>query len=107
MVPASCFIGPNVVIESGARLGERVRIVANGYVGAGAQIGDDTLIYATGRRGYKSGGFNLNTPEHSIFSSFQPEFVTDVEIGLKADWTIFGAKARTDIRTLLRPPQLR
>ncbi|CAG9181012.1 UDP-3-O-(3-hydroxymyristoyl)glucosamine N-acyltransferase [Cupriavidus respiraculi] len=46
VVPASCFIGPNVVIERGARLGERVRILANGYVGAGASIGDDTLLYA-------------------------------------------------------------
>jgi iron complex outermembrane receptor protein len=55
------------------------------------------LLYVTGRRGYKSGGFNLNTPEHSTYSSFQPEFVTDVEIGVKADWTVFGAKARTDI----------
>jgi iron complex outermembrane receptor protein len=55
------------------------------------------LLYVTGRRGYKSGGFNLNTPEHSVFSSFQPEFVTDVEIGVKADWTVLGAKARTDI----------
>jgi iron complex outermembrane receptor protein len=61
------------------------------------QLDPDTLVYATGRRGYKSGGFNLNTPDHSMFSTFQPELVTDVEIGLKADWTIFGASARTDI----------
>ena len=27
VVPASCFIGPNVVIESGARLGERVHLL--------------------------------------------------------------------------------
>lgn len=46
MVPASCFIGPNVVIESGARIGERVRIVANSFVGAHAEIGDDSLLYA-------------------------------------------------------------
>jgi UDP-3-O-[3-hydroxymyristoyl] glucosamine N-acyltransferase len=46
VVPASCFIGPNVVIESGARIGERVRILANGFIGAGAEIGEDTLIYA-------------------------------------------------------------
>ncbi|MNL05286.1 UDP-3-O-(3-hydroxymyristoyl)glucosamine N-acyltransferase [compost metagenome] len=46
MVPASCFIGPNVVIEAGARLGERVRVLANAFIGAGAEIGDDTLIYA-------------------------------------------------------------
>lgn len=46
VVPASCFIGPNVVIEAGARLGERVRVLANAFIGAGAEIGDDTLIYA-------------------------------------------------------------
>jgi len=46
VVPASCFIGPNVVIEPGARLGERVRILANAFIGASAEIGDDTLIYA-------------------------------------------------------------
>ena len=46
VVPASCYIGPNVVIERGARLGERVRILANGYVGAQAEIGDDSLLYA-------------------------------------------------------------
>src|SRR6185437_14949811 len=66
-------------------------------LGLDYQLEPGALLYVTGRRGYKSGGFNLNTPEHSLFSSFQPEFVTDVEIGLKADWTIFGAKARTDI----------
>jgi len=46
VVPASCFIGPNVVIEAGARLGERVRILANAFIGAGVEIGEDTLIYA-------------------------------------------------------------
>ena len=61
------------------------------------QLDPRTLLYATGRRGYKSGGFNLNTPDHSEFSSFQPEFVTDVEIGLKTDWTLFGVRGRTDI----------
>jgi iron complex outermembrane recepter protein len=66
-------------------------------LGLDYQLDPQTLLYVTGRRGYKSGGFNLNTPDHSIFSSFQPEFVTDVEIGAKADWTVFGAKVRTDI----------
>jgi iron complex outermembrane receptor protein len=66
-------------------------------LGLDYQLDPRTLLYVTGRRGYKSGGFNLNTPEHSTYSSFQPEFVTDVEIGVKADWTVFGAKARTDI----------
>ena len=66
-------------------------------LGLDYQLDPGTLLYVTGRRGYKSGGFNLNTPEHSVFSSFQPEFVTDVEVGAKSDWTLFGVKARTDI----------
>jgi iron complex outermembrane receptor protein len=57
----------------------------------------DTLLYVTGRRGYKSGGFNLNTPEHSIYSTFQPELVTDVEIGAKSDWTLSGIRGRTNL----------
>ena len=61
------------------------------------QITPSTLVYVKGSRGYKSGGFNLSTPKQSAFSEFKPEFVTDVEIGLKADWDIMGIKARTDI----------
>lgn len=61
------------------------------------QLSPDTLLYVTGRRGYKSGGFNLNTPEHSIYSTFKPELVTDVEIGVKSDWTLFGLRGRTDL----------
>jgi len=66
-------------------------------LGLDYQLDPQTLLYVTGRRGYKSGGFNLNTPEHSAYSRFQPELVTDVEIGVKADWTLSGIKARTDI----------
>jgi iron complex outermembrane receptor protein len=66
-------------------------------LGLDYQVTPQTLAYVTGRHGYKSGGFNLNTPEHSIFSTFKPELVTDVEIGLKADWRLFGAAARTNI----------
>jgi iron complex outermembrane receptor protein len=61
------------------------------------QASADTLLYVTGRRGYKSGGFNLNTPEHSIYSTFQPELVTDVEIGVKSDWTLYGVRGRTNL----------
>ena len=61
------------------------------------QIAPETLVYVKGSRGYKSGGFNLSTPKQSAFSEFKPEYVTDVEIGLKSDWDIMGIKARTDI----------
>ncbi|WP_338299793.1 UDP-3-O-(3-hydroxymyristoyl)glucosamine N-acyltransferase [Pandoraea sputorum] len=45
VVPASCVIGPNVVIEAGVRLGERVRLMANVFVGRGTTLGDDVLVY--------------------------------------------------------------
>jgi len=61
------------------------------------QILSETLLYVKGSRGYKSGGFNLATPAQSAFSEFKPEFVTDVEIGVKSDWEIMGMKARTDL----------
>jgi UDP-3-O-[3-hydroxymyristoyl] glucosamine N-acyltransferase len=44
-VPASCHIGPFVHIAKGAVLGERVSIMANATVAAGARIGDDTIVY--------------------------------------------------------------
>ncbi|MDB5394364.1 MAG: TonB-dependent receptor [Rhodospirillales bacterium] len=56
-----------------------------------------TLFYVKGSRGYKSGGFNLSTPRQSAFSSFKPEYVTDIELGVKSDWEIMGVKARTDL----------
>jgi len=61
------------------------------------QVLPQTLLYVKGSRGYKSGGFNLATPAQSAFSQFKPEYVTDVEIGVKSDWELMGVKARTDL----------
>ncbi len=61
------------------------------------QLTPETLLYVKGSRGYKSGGFNLSTPKQSAFSEFKPEYVTDVELGVKSDWEIMGIKARTDL----------
>jgi len=61
------------------------------------QVTPTTLVYAKGSRGYKSGGFNLSTPKQSAFSSFKPEYVTEVEIGVKSDWELMGVKLRTDL----------
>ncbi len=55
-----------------------------------------TLLYVTARRGFKNGGFNLNAPADSAESTFKPETVNDVEIGLKSDWHVLGAAFRTD-----------
>ncbi len=66
-------------------------------LGLDYQVTPRTLLYVGVRRGYKSGGFNLNTPEHSAYSIFRPERVTDLELGVKTDWEFLGIKARTNI----------
>lgn len=48
------------------------------------QLSPRSLIYATTRRGYKSGGFNTVTA--LTLSSFGPENATDYEVGVKSRW---------------------
>jgi|SRR5579871_607451 len=50
---------------------------------------DETHLYVTYRRGYKSGGFNSGGFEQG----FKPEFLTDVEIGAKHAGTLLGMPA--------------
>jgi iron complex outermembrane receptor protein len=60
------------------------------------QLTPDTLLYSKASRGFKSGGFNgAGSPPYQI--EYESEFVTDVEIGIKADWDIDGVKLRTNI----------
>ena len=58
------------------------------------QIDPDTLVYVRSSRGYTSGGFNGVAPPQ--FRDYKPEYDTDVEVGIKADWEIAGIKARTN-----------
>jgi len=64
-------------------------------LGLDYQVTDDTLLYIASRRGYHAGG--LNDIESTVPVPYDPEFVTDVEIGVKSDWTIGGANARTNL----------
>jgi iron complex outermembrane receptor protein len=65
-------------------------------VGLDYQLDPTTLVYVTGRRGYRSGG--LNTQSGGVVApQYQPEKVTDVEIGVKSDWVLMGLQARTNV----------
>ena len=59
------------------------------------QVTDDVLAYVAQRRGYKSGGFNQNAQD-TQFASYQPEYMTDVEIGTKAQFDVGGVAVRTN-----------
>ncbi len=59
------------------------------------QITPDTLVYAKGSRGFKSGGFNGAGGVY-FPSRYKSEYVTDAEVGLKSDWDIDGVKLRTN-----------
>lgn len=58
------------------------------------QLDPDTLLYVRAGNAYRPGSSNPNVPAE--FQSLKPEHVTDVEIGAKVDWTLFGAHLRTN-----------
>ena len=45
---------------------------------------DETLLYATGARGYKGGGFNPPASTPGLYSeTFDPEYINSFEVGMK------------------------
>jgi len=65
--------------------------------GLGYKPDKDVLLYITNRRGYRSGGFNGQAQTRGGLTPYKPETVTDVEIGVKADWQLFGAPFRSNL----------
>jgi len=63
------------------------------------QATPDLFFYGVARTGYRAGG--ANTPVLGTvlqpYQTFAPQTVTDFEIGMKADYHIAGARARTNI----------
>lgn len=58
---------------------------------------DQVLLYATSRRGYRSGGFNITSNSTAeLLPAYEPEKVTDIELGMKSDWTIAGMPLRVN-----------
>jgi iron complex outermembrane receptor protein len=60
------------------------------------KITPNILVYVTNRTGYKSGGFNT-VVNSQVPSSFAPEKVKDIELGMKADWNLAGIPMRTNV----------
>ncbi|MCP1471302.1 iron complex outermembrane receptor protein [Sphingobium sp. OAS761] len=63
------------------------------------QATPDLFFYGVARTGYRAGGANTPILGASLqpYQTFAPQTVTDFEIGVKADYSIAGARARTNI----------
>ncbi len=65
-------------------------------VGMDYQVNPNLMAYVVGRHGFKSGGFNATTGIPGT-QQYDPEKMTDIEVGVKADWRIGGMPLRTNI----------
>ncbi|MBU3992704.1 MAG: TonB-dependent receptor, partial [Alphaproteobacteria bacterium] len=68
-------------------------------LGANYQVTPDALVYLAHRRGYRAGGYNtpLLDPYLSAEQTFQPETLTDWELGLKARAQLGSVRATLDL----------
>ncbi len=63
-------------------------------LGLDEQLTPNTLIYIRAGNAYRPGGTNLAVP--APFNAFQPEHVTDVEMGFKTEWDLWDIHGRTN-----------
>lgn len=60
-------------------------------LGVDWKVDSDTLVYITSRNSYRSGGFQSRPFDNlTAAQTFDPETVTDIELGLKRDWSLGG-----------------
>ncbi|MEJ0038101.1 MAG: TonB-dependent receptor [Gammaproteobacteria bacterium] len=60
------------------------------------KVTPDALVYAKYSRGYKTGGSNPTSIDPAALT-FRPEYVEDVEVGLKSDWNWNGVRAQFNV----------
>ena len=63
---------------------------------ANYELRPDTMGYATVSRGYRSGSFFPRAIRPSLFA-YDPEYVTNYELGLKSEWTLGTRPIRTNL----------
>jgi iron complex outermembrane receptor protein len=63
-------------------------------LGLDDQLTPNILVYVRAGNAYRPGGISTNAPAN--LADYQPEHVTDVEIGEKADFTLWGMKSRVN-----------
>lgn len=58
---------------------------------------EDTLLYVTNRRGYRSGGFNGGATTPATFTALRPEILTDYEAGFKTQGRLGDMRYRASL----------
>lgn len=68
-------------------------------VGFDWQVTPDLFTYISTRRGYRTGGINTPTFGGRLapYQSFGPERVTDLELGVRSDWTLGDVRVRLNL----------
>lgn len=113
--PQFTFAGPNVCAlprnATGVDLSTCVRTISGKWsattynLSADYRFSDDLMIYVTTRRGYNGGGFNASVPDTATpgapLPTYDPEYITDYEAGIKADWSLWGRPIRTNLSAFL------
>lgn len=72
-------------------------------IGLNWQVNDDLFLYAVKRHGYRAGGINAPTlvGRMAQYQAFEPETVTDYEIGMRSDWMVGDVAVRTNISAFI------
>jgi iron complex outermembrane receptor protein len=65
-------------------------------VGLDYRMSPDLMVYVASRRGYRSGGFN-SFASAKADQSFGPEYVTDLEFGLKSNFHVLDMRAQANL----------
>ena len=82
---------PDCLLEDSARFD-----AGNYALTASWTASPGTLLYATTRRGYKSGGLNLGQPLANR-ELYRPEYLNDVEAGIKTGFATAGITGRLSL----------
>jgi iron complex outermembrane recepter protein len=61
------------------------------------QLTEQTLTYLAHRHGYRSGGLQLRANAATEPTMFDPEYVDDIELGLKSTFSLGGMRMRTNV----------
>jgi iron complex outermembrane recepter protein len=67
------------------------------------ELNEDVFVYFTTRRGYRAGGLNTPAlaPSLSAFQTYDPQTVTDYEIGAHTTWSNGDSRGRLNIATFI------